>query len=255
MNNTRNLWINLFLAFAILVCLTGILMVASLGLTNYIQIKQAEILNVQKPSYDYLKSVTVYVVGCSEKSPELLSYPIGEEGMCWGGTGVVIKVDSEYTYILTNNHVAGKDTVNPILFIENEQQKVRAEIVKNHDYLDIAVLKVKGTLKDKTQIKGLGTVSIQDSVYVVGNPLGNKYVYSEGVFAGYAGVSDLFQIPCIYGNSGSGVFNKEGKLVAIVFALQMYHGFLGIPEAQITHSLAVDGVSIELFLKSLKLVD
>lgn len=255
MNNTRNTFINLFLIFSVIVCLTGIFLVASLGLNNYIQLKQAEILNVQKPSYDYLKSVTVYIVGCSEKSPELLSYPIGEEGMCWGGTGVVVKVTDTETFILTNNHVAGKTTVNPILFVENEQQKVPAQIVKYHDYLDIAIIKVNGKLKDKAQIKGLGTVAIQDAVYVVGNPLGNKFVYSEGVFAGYSGISDLLQIPCIYGNSGSGVFNKEGKLVAVVYALQMYPGFLGIPEAQITHSLAVDGVSIEFFLKSLKLVE
>lgn len=206
-----------------------------------------------KPSYEYLKSITVFIAGCSEKSPEALTMPIDDKGMCWGGTGSIIKIDDNYTYILTNNHVAGEGQVNPILFVENENRKIQAEIIANHPYLDIAVIRVQGHLKDKTAIKGISISKIGDPVYIVGHPLLNKYTYTEGVMAGYVGISLLFQAPCIYGNSGSAIINKYGELVGVVYALQQYPGFLGLPEAQITHSIAVDSVSVKMFLKKLGL--
>ncbi len=212
-----------------------------------------------KPEYNTLKSHTVFIIGCSggvdvsAKLINLIGDDEDEAGGCWAGTGVVIKVTNTETYILTNNHVAGKQENNPIIYVENEESKIEAEIVKYHDYLDIAVIKVKGQLIGKTPIPGITTVFIQDPVYVVGHPLAVKYVYSEGVVAGYKGTSMLLQIPCIYGNSGSGVYNKDGKLAGLVFALEVYPGFAGIPEARITHALIVDSESIQLFLKDLDL--
>jgi hypothetical protein len=60
-------------------------------------------------------------------------------------------------------------------------------------------------------------------------------------------------MPCIYGNSGSGVYNSKGELVGLVYALEVYPGFMGIPEVRITHSLIVDGVFIKSFLTDLGL--
>lgn len=210
---------------------------------------------IVKPSYEYLKSITVFISGCAEKVSEDVVMPLksDEKSVCWGGTGSIIKITDEYTYILTNNHVAGFGSQNPILFVENETQQIQAEIIKNHPYLDIAVIRIKGTLIGKTAIKGISIASIADPVYIVGHPLLNKYTYTEGVMAGYVGVSLLFQAPCIYGNSGSAIINANGELVGVVYALQQYPGFLGMPQAQITHTLAVDSVSVKLFLIELGL--
>ena len=209
-----------------------------------------------KPTYEELKSHNVFIVGCSgeiDVAEKLSNFPIGEDGMCWSGTGVVIKVTDTETYVLTNNHVSGKGQDNVVLFIENGDSKVKAEIVKQHAYVDAAVIKVPVKLIGKTGIKKIASVAISEPVYVVGNPLGVKNVYSEGVVAGFEGVSMLLQMPCIYGNSGSGVFDKNGNLVGLVFALEMYHGWMGIPEARITHTLIVDSISVKMFLSDLGL--
>jgi len=218
--------------------------------------KSKEVVTKTKPTYEELKSHSVLIYGCTsqEAVDKKLTYNIDDNGGCWSGTGVVVKVTDTETYILTNNHVAGKTEPNVILFVENDTEKVRAEVVKYNNYVDAAVIKVKGTFKDKNPITKMGTVNIQDPVYIVGNPLHNKMVYTEGVMAGYTGISILIQAPCIYGNSGSGVFNAKGELVGLVYALQVYPGWIGIiPEAQITHSVIVDTASIYIFLKDLGL--
>jgi hypothetical protein len=118
----------------------------------------------------------------------------------------------------------------------------------------MAVIKINGVLKDKTAVPGYGTASITDKTYVVGHPLGNKFVYTSGEMAGYVGNDELFQLPCIFGNSGSGIFDKNGNLVSLVYALQGYPGFFGIPMAQITHTLGVAGNDVQKFLKELGLL-
>jgi S1-C subfamily serine protease len=209
-----------------------------------------------KPTYEELKSHCVYIEGYSGKKDlkSTESFQLGDEGEGWSGTGIVIKITDTETYIMTNNHVTGKGEKNVKLYVENGKEKIKAVVVKNHPTEDVAVIKVEGKLIGKTIIPGIAFVSYQDPVYVVGNPLGVKYIYSEGVVAGYEDTSMLIQMPLIYGNSGSGVYDKNGKLVGIVYALEQYPGFLGIPMARITHSLIVDSITIKPFLKDLGLI-
>ena len=212
-----------------------------------------------KPTYEEIRSHSVWIEGCAGGADhdDEISFPVGDAGASWGGTGVIIKVTETETYILTNNHVSGRGEDKVKLYVENDvtHKLVPAEIVAQHLTVDAAVIKIKGALPNKKAIPGIATAHVQDPVYVVGNPLGVRDVYSEGIVAGYEGVSMLLQMPCIFGNSGSGVFNQEGKLVGLVFALEMYHGWMGIPEARITHSLVVDSVSIRMFLKDLGLYE
>jgi S1-C subfamily serine protease len=218
--------------------------------------KKETVITETKPTYAELKSHSVFIVGCSGDVdvPEKLSmFPIGEEGGCWAGTGGVIKVTDKETYILTNGHVTGKGKDDVILFVENGDKKVQARIIKQHSFVDIAVIRVPGKLDGKTGINKITSIAISDPVYVVGNPLRVKNVYSTGYMAGYDGISMLLQLPCIYGSSGSLIFDKDSNLVGIVFALEVYPGFMGIPTARITHTLAVDGISIKMFLKELGL--
>jgi S1-C subfamily serine protease len=237
----------------------------NIGIITRITQAQIKDINAQiqngkevKPSYEELKSHSVVILGCADSEIEQpeeskYSYPLEKNGVCWLGSGSVIKVTKESTYILTNNHVVGFWTVNPIIYVENGEQKIQAEIVKNHPLLDMAVIKINGILKDKVAVPGYSTVSITDKVYVVGHPLGNKFVYTDGLMAGYVGNDELFQLPCIFGNSGSGIFDKDGNLVSLVYALQGYPGFFGIPMAQITHTLGVAGNDVQKFLKELGL--
>jgi len=208
-----------------------------------------------KPTYEELKAHTVYIIGCSGKTIDQnkLTYPIGDDGVCWSGTGVVVKITDTETYILTNNHVAGNNQDKVTLYVENNDYREKAEVIKYHSYDDLAVIKISVPLKDKTPITKIATANVQDSVYIVGHPLGNKYSYTEGVVANYTGISILVQAPCIYGNSGSGLFSASGELVGLVFALEGYSGFLGFPQVRITHSLCVDSITIKIFLEELGL--
>ena len=210
-----------------------------------------------KPTYEEIRSHSVWIEGCAGGADheDEVSFPVGDEGGCWGGTGVVIKTGYNETYILTNNHVSGKGEKDVKLYVENDKthRLVKAEIVAQHKTVDAAVIKIYASLPGKKAITGIATANVQDDVYVVGNPLGVRDVYSEGVVAGYEDTSMLLQMPCIYGNSGSGVFDKNGNLVGLVFALEMYHGWMGIPEARITHTLIVDSISVKMFLSDLGL--
>jgi len=214
---------------------------------------------INKPTYEEIRSHSVWIEGCSggaDKNNEL-SFPIGENAGCWGGTGVVIKTGYNETYILTNNHVVGRGEKDVKLYVENDKthRLIKAEIIAQHKTEDIAIIKIYANLPKKKAILGIATVNIQDPVYVVGNPLGVRDIYSEGVVAGYEGTSMLIQMPCIYGNSGSGVIDQNENLVGLVYALEVYPGWMGIPEARITHSLIVDSVSIKAFLKDLNLYE
>jgi len=220
--------------------------------------EQAEATEVQpapepevetKPTYKELKDHNVFIIGCSEGEID------DENARCWTGTGAVIKITDTETYIVTNNHVAGKGYEDVHIYVENDDKNVDAIIVAQHETEDVAVIKVVGTLKDKTAIPGISKVSIQDNVYTVGNPLGVRDVYSEGIVAGYTSTSLLVQMPCIFGSSGSGVYDSNGNLVGLVYALEVYPGFLGIPMARITHTLIVDTISIRPFLYNLGLCE
>lgn len=200
---------------------------------NLYEISQELHNRTKKPSYEYLKSVTVRVSGMDT-----------ETNRQWSGTGVVVKIEENSAYILTNAHVAGNDFINPELFIYDGLGMVRAEIIKYHDNVDLAIIRVNRKLFDKQAVKGFAQAKPQDRVFLTGHHLGRQYIYGEGVFAGYQGNYSLVQIPTMFGNSGSGVINQDGKLVSMVFAINSV-GFTFIH----THGLSVDYLDIISFLK------
>ena len=252
-----------FWAGMIVVFLSTIIILASIGFRSYYEVPNPIKIEVdiedEKPSYEYLKSVTVLIEGraiidesflMSLFSDEFYYEEVGEKTVGWTGTGVVIKEDYEYTYILTNAHVAGKGKQDVSLYIDTGTKKRPAEIVEYHGTLDMAVLKVKGVLENKRPVEGFNVAKPSDPMYLVGHHLGREYIYGEGVFAGYDGLYDIIQIPCLYGNSGSGIMNKDGELVALVFAISKFDYF----SVDVAHAIAVDGESIKLYLEKLNLI-
>lgn len=250
-------------ASIVAILLTFGIVLMSFGLMNLYDDKPTTIKLLQvedeKPTYEYLKSITVEITGYTSDyisifEEEYYNYyeEVGEELRGWGGTGVVIKRTDSETYVLTNAHVAGKEFNDKTLYIKEGDKEIEAEIVKYHSTLDLAVLKIPVRMKKKQAVHGFAVSKPQDDIYVVGHHLGRPYIYGEGVFAGYDGIFDVLQLPCLYGNSGSGVINKDGKLVAVVFAISMYNWFGG---ADVAHAIAVDGLSVEMFLDRLDLLN
>jgi len=214
---------------------------------------------MKKPSFEYLKSVTVAIQGVinepkvkeQPKKPQTNGVPVlyrdVKEG--WIGTGVVVKITEDFTYVLTNKHVAGVGRTNSTISILNSIQTKQATIMKFHPYLDLAIIRVDGRLEGKLAIKGVSISFPQDKVYLVGHHLGRKYIYGEGVFAGYDRIYDVIQIPCLYGNSGSGVFDKEGKLTSLIFAITVIPSKGIFPIVDVAHGIAINGISLKIFLK------
>jgi S1-C subfamily serine protease len=230
-------------------------------IANYKTNKEANVTQIieDKPSYEYLKSITVLIQGVGKYPPDISEetrknfrwkYDIDSENgepVSWLGTGVIVKITDKYTYILTNAHVVGNDMIEVTIFVENGLKKQEATIIKVHNNLDMALIRINGKIKDKTEVKGIVIPNPQDKVYLVGHHLGNPYIYGEGVFAGYSGIYDIIQIPCLWGNSGSGVINKDGKLVGLVFAIPMNMIYI-FPVFDVSHAIVIDGLSIQLFL-------
>jgi len=204
-------------------------------------------------SYDYLTSVTVCIQGQSSGQEDTLDEIMTKGYYCtemgWLGTGVIIAVKNGYTYILTNAHVAGRGMKDPVLTVEDRYREKPAELVNMHGTLDMAVIRVKGILHDKQAIKELNVGKVQDNVYLCGHNLGRKYLYGEGVIAGYQDANLVVQIPTLFGNSGSGVFNTKGELVGLIFSCSGTV-LMGIfPVIDVAHGIAIDGEFIQLYLE------
>lgn len=201
---------------------------------------------LKKPSYDYLKSVTVYITGISISKE--LSF------QSWVGTGTIIAKKNDYTYILTNSHIIGKtfdyqtnifEDSNAIIYVHDGDYPLNAEVVNYKIFTDLAIIRIKGTIKNKQSIKGFGNISIQDKVFLCGHHLGRKYIYGEGFFAGYNNGNAIIQLPILSGDSGSGVFNTSGELIAVVFAVA--HLMDGVPIVDVAHGICIDIESIRKF--------
>lgn len=244
----------LTIAFVVFIIAVGIFILdiyEDLMYNTYPTETNIKIIEEVKPSYSYLKSITVYITGSIPS--ETLEDGTIKLGSSWIGTGSIIKIDKNYTYILTNAHVAGSKKESVVLFVDNGLQKIEAEIVafhRNTDVIDLAVIKVKGKLKNKQAVKGFSIAYPQDKLYLVGNHLGRKYIYGEGVFAGYQDIYDIVQIPVLFGNSGSAVCNKDGELAGVIFAING----VGFFDVDCAHGISIPGLSIQLFLQKLGLL-
>ena len=203
----------------------------------------------EKPSYNYLSSVTVFIKG------KTFDCKKNEFKTLYIGTGVIIAETEYHTYILTNAHIAKNYTNNRkkvYLFIEdnNLESEVLATTVKRLPFLDLAVLRIRGKLINKHPIKGFGEPKIGEKAYMVGHHLGMKYIYGEGAVSGRDGLFLVVQIPTLWGNSGSGVFNKKGEMIGIIHSVPyVIVGFYSVYD--IVYGYATDSIDIELFLKSI----
>lgn len=140
------------------------------------------------------------------------------------GSGIVI---AENGYILTNNHVIeGANTVKVTL---PDGDEYPATIVGADEQTDIAVLKIEASGLVPAVIADSDTMQVGDYVLAIGNPLGtlggtvtngiisatNREITIDGVT-----LYNLLQMSAAVspGNSGGGLFNENGELVAVVNA-------------------------------------
>jgi S1-C subfamily serine protease len=188
---------------------------------------------IKRPSYDYLKSMTVRII---QKV---------DEGV-FIGTGTIVKITDNYTYILTNGHVAPLDNKDRIFVVNEANIELKAEVISNSHLVDLSLIRVNGKIENKTTIKGIGKITYSEKGYSVGMYLGYDYIYTEGTFAGYDEDNNfVMNIPGAGGCSGSGVFNNKGELVAVIFA----GNYIQYPyQVETAKLLCINTSEVEMFL-------
>lgn len=156
-----------------------------------------------------------------------------------GGSGVIWQVEDDFAYIVTNFHVVKKALKNgdnseiEIYFGKDVKKYKSANVVDYDPYLDIAVLKVplQGKKVSCVELGDSNKLNPAQSVFVIGSPSGISYNGSitHGIISGLKrsikleGIKEeleTFQIdaPMNPGNSGGGIFDKQGKLIGICIA-------------------------------------
>ncbi|MCW8133945.1 MAG: trypsin-like peptidase domain-containing protein [Planctomycetota bacterium] len=142
------------------------------------------------------------------------------------GSGIVLKVEDHRTYILTNKHVIGEGKggkVN-VLFYTGEESPGAVEWTAPEG-VDLAIVSSQVIAFDKYQPIAIATqpVSAGDGVFAIGNPMGLSWSYTEGIISGLRKVEggpngvELYQTqtPINSGNSGGGLYAKDGRLVGV----------------------------------------
>lgn len=142
-----------------------------------------------------------------------------------GRKGTGFNIASEGV-IITNQHVVEDDRLSVVNFPHGKSYT--AELIISDPNIDIAVLKVQTEEAEEFPVLELQsdeTVWHPDApVYVIGNPLFFYQIANEGEVIGITTAQAteptflLLDAPIYKGNSGSPVIDREGKVIAVVFA-------------------------------------
>lgn len=216
----------------------------------FIKLVNEELIELnKKPSYEYLQSVSVYVFQTDDITDD--------EAKGGVGSGTIVAERDGYYYILTNKHVCDifdEGTCYVVQDQENGQLHELQFVKRTESQYDLSLWRIKvSELDNKQAINGINISYPQDSLYSVGSYLGNAYIYVEGTYAGYDGDFSLANLSCAPGCSGSGIFNKDGELIGVIFAVNGVP-LVGIPtlaSMDTSKSLFINGDVVALFLKEL----
>lgn len=171
-----------------------------------------------RPTYEYLKSVTLYMY-------HIMGSLDDKEVLAGRATASIVKIEDGVAYVLTNHHICESDNENCYASLEGKGKRddfIKLTYVKTGDWengIDLELWTADASLLvGKQAVKGFKSISHAERAYSVGNYLGYPYIYTEGTMAGYDPDGQLFNLPCVFGCSGSGIFNRDGYMVAVLYA-------------------------------------
>lgn len=144
------------------------------------------------------------------------------------GTGFNIKQSGA---IVTNHHVV-EDALNIVVEFPDGRVFKAVDWSSRPEY-DLAVINLEGSGLPVVALDERGVPQHGDNIRVVGNPLSLNNIVVEGTVGEYLNVGSnkeqVFTIdaPIYPGNSGSPVYNRDGRVVGVVFAT-IHHTEKGI---------------------------
>lgn len=150
------------------------------------------------------------------------------------GSGFIYKVDENYGYILTNEHVLSKS--NTIKIITTNDETIDGNLLGKDKYIDLAVIQI-----DKRYVSLIANIgsskdaNLGDTIFTVGAPLGYDYRGSvtSGILSGKERlvttstststpdssdwIMSVLQIDASInpGNSGGPLLNVNGEVIGI----------------------------------------
>ena len=243
---------------------------------------QGEIETLQNQSYDSFKNDLILSTGLQDlvrnsinevDYNKIIKGDVVVESLFGIGAGTVIKKTDKEMYILTCYHVVAEIieaneagmkinatigyTLGETGDIENLKSFISysAEVIKSDEENDLALLKVNYSDPNLNEIK-LSENEPQkgDVVYSVGSPLGLLRTVSKGILANKIEGFYLSENVTTFGNSGGGLYNKDGELIGVPSNVMGYKGGLDkdgkdtfIPESSL--GLSRDLKTIKNFLE------
>lgn len=205
--------------------------------TETIQQEQADMTQAQQVAHnlnndlaDMVENASSAIVGIiNHKSSNNPFTQPGQYSPAGSGSGVVYKIDKDYAYIVTNNHVIEGAQKVEVAF-QNEKT-AEAQLVGSDALSDLAVIKVDAKYADNALSFGdSSTVRSGDQVVAIGNPLGIDFsgTVTQGVIsavdrsievqtsAGRWELNVLQTDAAINpGNSGGALLNRTGEVIGI----------------------------------------
>jgi S1-C subfamily serine protease len=128
------------------------------------------------------------------------------------GSGVVVAPCD----VVTNKHVVEK---GPVVTVKTRSRRWPAKITHLHPDHDLCQLRAENLDAPPVPLGFSSKIAVGERVYAIGSPLGFELTISEGLISGLRVLEgeDVIQTtaPTSEGSSGGGLFDCEGKLVAI----------------------------------------
>lgn len=145
------------------------------------------------------------------------------------GTGFFISTDG---YILTNYHVIedAYSSKSKITVLTYDGTSYTATVAGVESSNDLAVLKIDATGTNAVTFGDSSTMSVGDTVYAVGNPMGElQFTMTSGMVSAldravttseYTTAINMFQFDAAIneGNSGGPVYNANGQVIGVATA-------------------------------------
>lgn len=152
------------------------------------------------------------------------------------GSGIIVSQDSDYLYIVTNNHVV--DGANSLTVTFNDDSTVSADVKGTDPSTDLAVIRValnsiENETMDNIKVATLGTseeLRVGQASIAIGNALGygqsvttgcisalNREVSVSDSYSGTNYTAELIQTDAAInpGNSGGALLNAAGEVIGI----------------------------------------
>ena len=176
-----------------------------------------------------IERVSNAVVGISKikniGSSAFLSNGTEELGL---GSGIIV---SKKGYILTNEHVVGKNSSNCYVTVE-DGKNYKGKIVWSNSDIDLAVIKVETIFNNVASLGSSNSISVGNTVYAIGNPIGYEFqrTVTGGIISAvdrtvkiknednsYSYMSNLIQTDATInpGNSGGPLIDEAGNVIGI----------------------------------------